>query len=235
MDSASFSQVAFWIFDLDNTLYTSQTGLFEQITERIRSFIRMLIPDLCPKGAAALQRQYCATYGTSLRGLMVERGINPHIYLDYVHAVDHAVLAPNPDLAEAICRLPGKRFIMTNSTRVHAESVIQHLGITECFDGIFGILESNLFPKPLPQAYQTFLKCTGVKPRYAAMFEDTLSNLSIPFELGMRTILVHSEDKTHHTLQADSTNSASSYCRVHHTIHDLTGFLNTVSASLREV
>ena len=34
-------------------------------------------------------------YGTTLRGLMIEHGIAPDDFLDYVHDIDHSPVPPN--------------------------------------------------------------------------------------------------------------------------------------------
>ena len=113
---AAFGHVTTWIFDLDNTLYPAHTNLFRQIDDRIRTFVARLL-DLSHDDAQRVQKDLYHRYGTSLRGLMTEHGIAPDDFLEYVHDIDHSVLAPDPALAAAIAALPGRRFIMTNGTR----------------------------------------------------------------------------------------------------------------------
>ena len=48
---------------------------------------------------------------------MVEHNIEPGAFLEFVHDIDHSVLKPDPTLANAIQKLPGRRFIMTNGTK----------------------------------------------------------------------------------------------------------------------
>ncbi len=53
------------------------------------------------EAAHALQKDYYKRYGTTLRGLMVEHGINPDGFLEFVHDIDHSTIEPNPRLSGA--------------------------------------------------------------------------------------------------------------------------------------
>ena len=121
---------------------------------------------------------------------MVEHGIAPDDFLEFVHDIDHTAVAANPRLAEAIAALPGRKFILTNGSLAHAEKVAQRLGVPDHFDDIFDIARLDLVPKPARETYDRFLAETGVAPKNAAMFEDLARNLEVPKALGMATVLV---------------------------------------------
>jgi putative hydrolase of the HAD superfamily len=188
-DFARFAAIDAWIFDLDNTLYPRNTNLWTQVDERIRAFVARLL-DVPPDEAQRVQKDYYRRYGTTLRGLMVEHGIAPDAFLDYVHDIDHSPVVPDPALAAAIERLPGRKFIMTNGSRAHAEKIAGRIGITGHFDEIFDIVAADLLPKPNRETYDRFIAATGIRPSAAAMFEDLARNLVVPQALGMATVLV---------------------------------------------
>jgi putative hydrolase of the HAD superfamily len=188
-DLARFAAIDAWIFDLDNTLYTRNANLYAQVDERIRAFVGKLL-DLAPEAAQRVQKDYYRRYGTTLRGLMVEHGIEPDGFLEYVHDIDHSPVVPDPRLAAAIARLPGKKYIMTNGSLAHAEKIAARLGISGHFDDIFDIVRAELLPKPNRETYDRFLAATGVSAGAAAMFEDLARNLVVPQALGMATVLV---------------------------------------------
>jgi putative hydrolase of the HAD superfamily len=188
-DLARFAPVDAWIFDLDNTLYPRHTNLYMQVDERIRSFVARLL-GLEPDDAQRVQKDYYRRYGTTLRGLMIEHGILPEGFLEYVHDIDHTPVEPDPRLAAAIERLPGRKYILTNGSRAHAERIAARLGITDHFDDIFDIVRAELLPKPNRETYDRFIAATGVRPEAAAMFEDLARNLVVPQALGMVTVLV---------------------------------------------
>jgi putative hydrolase of the HAD superfamily len=137
-----------------------------------------------------LQKYFYHRYGTTLKGMMEEDGINPYDFLDFAHDIDHSGIELNPLLGTAIERLPGRRLILTNGSRKHAETVAMKLGIYDHFEDVFDIVASDYVPKPDRRAYERFLDKHVVDPARAAMFEDIARNLVVPHDLGMTTILV---------------------------------------------
>ncbi len=185
----TFDNVETWVFDLDNTLYPHHLNLWQQVDERIRSFVADFLK-ISKDDAFRLQKDYYKRYGTTMRGLMAEHGLDPDDYLEYVHRIDHSPLVPNPSLGAALERLPGRKLILTNGTRKHAEAVMRRLEIDRHFEDVFDIAAADLDPKPSPQVYERFLERHDVDPRRSAMFEDLARNLAVPHELGMVTVLV---------------------------------------------
>jgi putative hydrolase of the HAD superfamily len=179
-----------WLFDLDNTLYPPENGLFGAVDDRINEF---LATHLGVSGPAAdkLRRRYHDQYGITLVGLMEEHGTEPHHYLDFVHHVPVAdYLGLDPGLRELIAGLPGRRSIFTNGSRRHALAVIAALGLEGLFEEIFDIVALGFQPKPAPATYRTVLQRLGVEPSRAILLDDLARNLAPAHEIGMRTVLV---------------------------------------------
>ena len=187
--SASFSGVDTWVFDLDNTLYPPGLDLWRQIDLNMRSYIADYL-GLSLDDAFALQKGYYRKYGTSLRGLMIEHGMDPDPFLANAHNIDLSELDPAPELGEALGALPGRKLVYTNGSRAHAEAILGKLGISDHFADVHDIVASEFHPKPQEPAYRHFLGLYGVEPTRAAMFEDLARNLEVPHALGMRTVLV---------------------------------------------
>jgi putative hydrolase of the HAD superfamily len=227
----AFGAVEAWVFDLDNTLYPAHTNLFAQIDVRIRDYVQVLL-DTSPEEAHRVQKAYYHRYGTSLRGLMMEHGMSPDGFLEYVHDIDHSVIDPDPALGAAIAALPGRKFIYTNGTKKHAEKTAARLGIADHFEDIFDIVAAGLMPKPEPAAYELFWSRHGVDPTRAAMFEDLSKNLVAPKSAGMRTVLVVPRHMT--TTFADAFNDEGVVSRhVDHITDDLPAFLAKVLDTIR--
>ena len=218
-----FDRVETWVFDLDNTLYPHHLNLWQQVDERIRLYIERLL-NLSREDAFRLQKDYYRRYGTTLRGLMLEHGLQPDDFLDFVHEIDHSPLEPNPQLGAAIAQLPGRKLILTNGTRKHADAVMQRLAIHEHFEDVFDIVAAELEPKPSPQVYDRFLARHGVDPRKAAMFEDLARNLAAPHSLGMTTVLVIPQG-TREVLREDWELEGRDADHVDYVTDDLAGFL----------
>jgi putative hydrolase of the HAD superfamily len=183
-----FAKVETWVFDLDNTLYPHHL-LWQQVDDRIRGYVAEFLKVTADE-AFRVQKDYYKRYGTTMRGLMTEHGLNPDDYLDYVHQIDHSPLMPNPALGAAIEKLPGRKLILTNGTTKHADAVLRRLEIHQHFEDVFDIVAAELEPKPSAITYDRFLDKHDVDPTKAAMFEDLARNLEAPHALGMTTVLV---------------------------------------------
>ncbi|TDD21111.1 pyrimidine 5'-nucleotidase [Kribbella turkmenica] len=184
-----------WVLDLDNTLYPADSALAEQVTQGILSSVAGFYgTDVV--GARRIQAELVAQYGTSLRGAMTTRDIDPHEFLSFERQIDYSVLSPNPDLAAALGALPGRRFVYTNGSAYHAEQALRQLGLTACFEGVFDILAGDLVPKPYEESLDAFLTRFTVAPGRAAMFDDLPVNLEVPLSRGMATVLVGGPPET---------------------------------------
>src|SRR5215510_9265037 len=111
-----FRHVKSWIFDLDNTLYCADNGIFAQIETRMTEYV-MAFLKLPRDQAYARQKDLYRQYGTTLNGLMREHGAAPDDYLHYVHNIDLSCLTPDTALIAAVEKLPGRRFVFTNGCR----------------------------------------------------------------------------------------------------------------------
>ena len=222
-----FAHVDTWVFDLDNTLYPHHLNLWQQVDERIREFVAKFL-DVGREEAFRVQKDYYRRYGTTMRGLMTEHGLNPDDFLDFVHEIDHSPLTPNPTLGAAIEALPGRKLILTNGTRKHADAVMRRLAIHHHFEDVFDIVAAELEPKPQPQTYDRFLNAHGVDPASAAMFEDLARNLAVPHALGMTTVLVVPPG-TREVFRESWELEGPGEPHVDHVTDDLAGFLEKIS------
>jgi putative hydrolase of the HAD superfamily len=182
-----FDRVETWVFDLDNTLYPAASHVFDQISRRMTAFIADHF-DIAPDAALARQKDYFRRYGTTMRGLMTEHGMEPGPFLDYVHDIDVSKVDPNPELVQKLGHLPGRKLIFTNASRIHAERVMERIGITHHFEDIFDIAAADYLPKPDRTAYAMMLRRHGVKASTACMIEDIAANLEPAKAVGMATV-----------------------------------------------
>jgi len=182
-----FRHVRSWIFDLDNTLYRADNGIFAQIEARMTEYV-MAFLKLGREEAYARQKELYRRYGTTLNGLMTEHGAEPDAYLHYVHDIDLSSLGPDPMLAEAITRLPGRRFVFTNGCRDHAARILDRLRMADLFDAVWDIRSMDFAPKPEPRAYASVVAASGVTAASAAMFDDIARNLVPARAMGMTTV-----------------------------------------------
>ena len=181
-----------WIFDLDNTMYDINLGLFKKISNRITDFI-MSKYSLDIDQAKKIQKEYYLKYGLTLRGLIVEKKLEPDEFLDYVHDVEHPELKKNDQLISKIRILEGKKIIFTNATLKHAKKILKILELEDDFDQIIDIKDLEYIPKPDKRSYKKLLECLNLNKENldkTIFFEDTVKNLIPAKELGITTVWI---------------------------------------------
>lgn len=178
-------------FDLDNTLYPPDNGIWDSIGNRMNIFLQEQL-NISDEKVTSLRRLYYENYGTTLRGLQINHGIDPDHFLTFVHDLPiEEMIQPDPELRALLLDLPLGKYIFTNSNIEHAERVLRSLELENCFDKIIDIRAMDYQCKPNLEAYQIALNNTAESdPSNCIFLDDTPRNLRPAFELGFFTILV---------------------------------------------
>ncbi|HEY4003469.1 MAG TPA: pyrimidine 5'-nucleotidase [Candidatus Xenobia bacterium] len=182
-----------WLFDLDDTLYSASTEFFAIVSKRITTHIAAEL-NLPWDEARALQRTYWRQYGTSLRGLVLHHGLDPEAFFAAVHQgvpVEEHLVA-DAQVRDMLLRLPGRRFVFTNSPQEYAHRILSTLHLGDLFEQVFDVRAAGLVPKPDPQAYQRVLEAIGCEGSTCLMVDDNPQNLVTARRLGMRTVWLNS-------------------------------------------
>ena len=180
-----------WVFDLDDTLYPPTGEIYTQMAHRICAYVMKTL-HLDEKEATIIQKEYYRKYGATVWGLMVEHDVDPEDFTDYVHELDLSCLKENPQLKKYLDQLPDKKFVFTNGAYQHAERVLDRLGLTNCFSGIFSIREAEYIPKPALQTYLKMLETFDLKAEESVMFDDSPANVLGAKKAGMHTVWISS-------------------------------------------
>lgn len=213
-----------WVFDLDNTLYPASCGLMAEVSVRMTRFVAQIL-ELAHDDALVEQKRMFREHGTTLRGLMNDHGVDPHEFMDYVHAVDYSMVGANPRLKATLSRLPGRKVVYTNASADHADKVLAELGVAELFDGIFDVAAADYVPKPNPAPYEVLARQHAIDPRKAVMLEDMSPNLAPAAAMGMTTVWVR-----HDGGNAPDWAAPEAGCDyVHHETDDVIAWLESVA------
>ena len=211
-----------WIFDLDNTLYSADSGIFQQVHKLMGKFIVEHL-NVNINEAKNIQRKYYKKHGTTLRGLMDNHGIDPDSFLEEVHKLDYSIVSPNLKLAKDLENLNGKKFIFTNANKKHADIILDKLQITNLFEGIFDIKMANYIPKPEIQTYEKLIETYNINPNKTIMFDDIAKNLVPASKMGFTTVWI---DVGHENFSDDI---ASSKKYLDHQTKDLSNWLSNIN------
>ena len=179
-----------WIFDLDNTLYSADSGIFQQVHQLMGEFIKNYLKvDL--KEAKIIQSKYYKEHGTTLKGLMDNYGVDPDHFLAEVHKLDYSIVSSNEKLNIQLKKLIGKKIIYTNANLQHTLDVLERIGLTNFFDEIFDIKMANYIPKPEIKPYQQIIEKYDLNPNSSAMFDDIAKNLVPAKKVGFTSVWIN--------------------------------------------
>lgn len=210
-----FDIIDHWVFDLDETLYSPDINLFDEIKILMNKFMQEEL-NITQNQASKLRHHYWQKYGTTLAGLMAEHDLKPEPFLEYVHDISLDALEPDAELNNVINAINGAAIVYTNGTEHHARRVTTARGLDGCFHGYFGVEHANYIPKPNKAAFETIFALANIEPKRGIIFEDDPRNLVQPHLMGMRTVLV---------------GPAIDAPYIDHQTTDLTGFLREINTT----
>ena len=177
-------------FDLDNTLYAPNTGLWKIIKQRMSDYMReqMNIPEA---DIPQLRETYYREYGTTLRGLQAHYTIDEEDFLTYVHDLPlKDYLTPDPNLHSIIGSLPTRNIIFTNADKAHAERVLNVLELDDLFPTIIDIRMVSPYCKPMPESFSIAMKAAGeTDPSKCVMIDDIPDTTRSAHKQGLFSIL----------------------------------------------
>ena len=178
-----------WIFDLDNTLYSADSGIFQQVHTLMGKFVSAHL-NIDIKKAKELQRKYYRQHGTTLRGMMDNHNVDPDHFLSEVHQLDYSIVGPNFKLNKELKKLKGRKIIFTNANRQHVKDILIRLELTNLFDEIFDIKTANYIPKPESSPYEQIISEFNIDPITTIMFDDIAKNLVPAKNVGFASVWI---------------------------------------------
>ena len=185
--------IKYWIFDLDNTLYSGKTKVFEQVDKKMSKYISNKL-NVTIEEAKKIQKNYFYEYNTTLNGMIKNHKIDASEFLEFVHDIDIDFLKKDIKLNEELKKLTGKKIIFTNGSRKHAINVTSRIGIEQHFDDIFDIVDSEFMPKPTIEPYKKLVEKHKIDPKLCVFVEDIARNLKPAYEMGMKTVWIENDE-----------------------------------------
>ncbi|XP_021844265.2 uncharacterized protein [Spinacia oleracea] len=198
------------MFDLDDTLYSSHTGIGLALKQNIQDFLVEKL-GFTTDQASSLRVELFKSYGSTLAGLRaLGYDVDADDYHSFVHGrLPYAQIKPNPHLRNILLSITQRKIIFTNSDRVHAKKALNRLGIGDCFEQIicFETLNPNLsmatrpdeIPvvlKPSIDAIQIAISAADINPHRTLFLDDNVRNVAAGKALGLKTVLVGRTMKT---------------------------------------
>ncbi len=219
------NQVNTWIFDLDNTLYSADSGIFQQVHELMGKFVSNHLNIDIDK-AKKIQKNYYKQHGTTLRGMMDNHGVDPDHFLAEVHRLDYSIVGPNKKLNIELKKLEGRKIIYTNANMQHTIDVLERIELSNFFDDIYDIKMANYIPKPEMAPYEQLIKQFNIDTKSAAMFDDIAKNLVPAKKVGFTSVWIDAGYENF----SDDIKASKSY--LDHETTNITKFLENVNKGI---
>jgi putative hydrolase of the HAD superfamily len=182
-----------WLFDLDNTLHDASRAVFGRLNVSMTDYIEQHLGVDRPE-ADRLRLHYWRRYGATLLGLEKHHGVRAAHFLAQTHQLPglEAQLRMPPADREALKRLSGRKFLLTNAPADYAKRVLTALDLASCFEGVIAIEGMRVFgdlrPKPDARMLRVVLARHRLPAHRCVLVEDTLANLRSARGLGLRTV-----------------------------------------------
>ena len=189
----AFQSIKYWIFDLDNTLYSAKTKVFNQVEKKMTEYVSNKLNTNMDE-ARKIQKNYFYKYNTTLNGLIKNHKVDAKEFLEFVHNIDISFLKKDLELSEELKKLEGKKIIFTNGPKKHALNITKKIGIDHHFDAIFDIIDSNFVPKPAIEPYKKLVEKHKIDPNFSVFVEDIARNLKPAYEMGMKTVWIENDE-----------------------------------------
>ena len=146
--------IKYWLFDLDNTLYSGDTKVFDQVDKRMSKYISSKL-NVSIEKAKKIQKNYFHEYNTTLNGMIKNHEIDAKEFLDFVHDIDLEFLKNDKGLELELSKIKDKKIIFTNGSRAHAENVTKRIGINSAST----ISKMPSKSRSIPICLVTFIAC----------------------------------------------------------------------------
>lgn len=190
------------IFDLDDTLYNFNTGIFYAMNGQvIKVFTEAM--GISHESANKLQHDMYTEYGTNTRGIIkTKANVSLTKFLTTMHDVDLSVINKDERLVKNIedIKESGKNvYILSNALHEpYIPKVLDRIGIPhKLFDGIMGSEDTHHLSKPREEPFKIMFDRFNINPERTLFVEDSHKNLETAKKFGMQTFLLLYPESKH--------------------------------------
>lgn len=195
------------LFDMDDTLYPSSSGLMTSCSNLIQEYIMKRL-QLDAKSSQELSEHLYKRYGSTLAGLVaIGYKCDFFEFNRFIHGnLPYNVLQKDHALRNLLLGMPQRKIVFTNGDKIHAHTVLDKLGVKDCFEQIICFDNLNLQDnfnnatpivcKPSTKAFHRALQLAGVDAEKALFLDDSPHNIEAAKAIGLWTCLVGKSKKT---------------------------------------
>ena len=178
----------YWVFDYDNTLYHPDSGILDEIDERIETYIAETL-NVDRIRATEVRQKYYKKYGTTIQGLMEHHSVKPKDYFGYIMDIEK-VPEFNKHTHDFIKSLKGKKSIFSNGNKTHIMRGLKSLEIEDEFEYIFDIEDFDYISKPSFFPYEYVSERINTTDT-VVFVDDSIDNVRTANEFGWKGVLIN--------------------------------------------
>jgi putative hydrolase of the HAD superfamily len=178
------------LFDLDNTLYSENSGLEHNVAERMNHFVAEYL-GVSVEAAMRIRHEGVRQHGTSLEWLVFDMGFkDTERYFQVIHPEgEEEALDADPGLRELLLSISLPKAVLTNAPMEHAKRILSKLGVSDCFSRVYDIRYNKLKGKPDPAAYKRVLADWGRSIESTLFIDDMPKYVKGFSDMGGKAIL----------------------------------------------
>lgn len=180
------------VLDMDDTIYSGKNGLRDSLLKAIQCFIQHRDGRTWEDSYNHMKYHYLK-YGLTVKGLVIEDGIDPRDYEAYLsEKVDYELLNKDDKLIKLLKAARADIVIFTNSGVEHTTETLEKMGILEVVDAIIftDYNEPNFPIKPEAEAYERVERLLGVSPSEIFFVDDSADNVRAAKNRGWNVIRI---------------------------------------------
>lgn len=184
------------IFDVDKTIYPASCGFGDEMDRRITEYTSRLLNKPMEE-AQILRKKSIYTYGTTMRWLQVEHGMEDiEDFLDKIHPKDVENYMPHKrEINNMFSSLPCPASVLSNGPMENVDRILNYYNIRDHFHFIADIRYNNFIGKPNLPAYNSILNEIQEKAENI-LFIDDVEQYLVPFhKMGGRVLLINESSK----------------------------------------
>lgn len=192
------------IWDLDNTLYRFTDAMKYQCNVAAAKAAQDLGLSLPYEELLDIAIRSEKEYGYSLHNYILHHGLT---YKDLHHpfheAIDETLVEKIEGLKDFLTTVEFPKVILTNASRDWANRVLSYIGLSSVFqqNEILAMEDFHYEPKARTDRGLTMaIERLGVAENHILFIDDLERNLLIPYQSGLKTVLVHNRFDAEHIL-----------------------------------
>lgn len=183
------------IWDLDNTLYRLDDAIIHAFNLSIARMVREAGVDVPMDEAVDMAVRSFEETGYSGTVFIRDFDIDQeHLHYNFHKGIDATVIAKSLETKKMFADVNLSNVLLTHGAHDWARRVLSHLELLEFFpDDQILALEHYDFERKYEsrKGFMMALEKLRTLPQNTIMVEDTLSNLRIPSEMGIKTVYLH--------------------------------------------